>query len=146
MCAANFAVCACTLFTGKQEYIKVKICIIWSNMKIMMSLQLSDWRSVNYLKWHFIESDTKKNTTSSEVYTTYRWIEWIHKSCKDGQVITFTCCQNIIGLTGDKSATTGLPKWVFSGPPKYAPCVGCRISWGITLYKFPGKNCLNKHV
>ena len=100
---------------------------------IMMSLQLSDWHSVNYFKWHFIKSNTKKNTTSSEVYTTYRWVEWIHKSCKDGQVITFTRCQDIIGLTRDKSATTGLPKWGFSGPPKYAPCVGCRTSWGITL-------------
>ena len=146
MCAANFAVCACTLFTGKQEYIKVKICIIWSNMKIMMSLQLSDWRSVNYLKWHFIKSDTKKTLP---LLRFIRLTDESNGSIRAAKMVRWSH-SHVVKTLSDSLGTSLQPlvcqNGASPGRQNTHLALGVASARALPFKNFRGKNCLNKHV
>ena len=122
--------------------------MIKENVEILMPwLIIFTVICIDILAWYFYHMEYTKHLNSD--YTqcmTYRRLVRVHKRCEDGQVITFTRCQNIIGLTRDKPATAGLPKCSFSGPPKYAPCVGCSTSWDISLHKITRQLSLNENV
>ena len=146
MCAANFAACACILFTGKQKYIKVQI-NLYHMKQIMMFLQLSDWRSLKYLKWHFIKSNTKKTLPvvrfirltdeSNGSIRAAKMVRWSHSHVV--KTLSDSLGTSLQPLVFQNGASPGRQNTHFALGVAPAGALPFKI-------KIFGKNCLNKHV